>query len=627
MFHQSRISYILLFFFLLPIAVSSRDTDPREVTHEDRKAQKVERSADKKFIQKDFHQAMEIYEKAFQLPLSNEYQAALHLKTARLYLNLLNYPAAIPHYEATMTLSEGLFNSMDVCNYLDALRYSNQRIRAMSIARKYTYQDVYHQDQRYQNILHALDYEDGFLSIGAPEYSVRAVKGASTANAEFWVGAKGDKYFYATSKSQFHDPNKRFYHRTSYHMLNEDGASSEKANKKDMLDMIPNSLQNGAVTFSEDMKRMVVTQISYEKGGAIGMSEEGLNTFQTKLYYSEYNTKRKGWSSFKEALNHKDGASYSHPFLFNNDRSILFSSDMPGGFGGYDIYVAHWDEESKQWANPINLGDQINTEGNEISPSMFFSKLIFSSDGHTGFGGYDIYSIDYEEDEVVEGSLFHFGYPINTVSNDFSMLSIDEDRGYLVSDRLVTNKDDIFYFERNQDSRRSKLKYGMSEATAISTGTINLAKLENSFNVPRKEVLPQKLYLEHVLSLYFDFEKFEIRKDALQELNTWFDDINLQRIENIILEGFADEMGTEYYNYNLSKKRAEAVAEWLIGKGVDINVETIGKGQNTVERQRRSIEVPLANEDTPSYRFSRSMNDRIKQNRKARRVDIKVVIK
>lgn len=632
MSYSIRTIYTVLFLFPFFLSVSAIDKDIRQEKegYEDRRAQKIERDADKKFIQKDFKKAMDIYEEAFKHPLSTDYQASLHLKTARLYLNLLNYSAAIPHYEAAMLLSEKLFNSLDICNYLDALRFSNQRVKAMGIARKYTYQDVYHLDQRYQNILHALDYEDSFFTIGAPEYTVRAVKEASTPNSEFWVGVKGGNFFYASSKSQFHDPNKRFYHRSSYHLLNDVSANSDKTNKsakKNMLEMVPNSLQNGPVTFSADMKKMVVTQISYEKGGAIGMSDQGLNTFQTKLYYSEYNTKRKGWSSFKEALTHKEGASYSHPFLFNNDKSILFASDMPGGFGGYDIYVAHWDEKSNQWSEPVNLGEQINTGGNEISPSILDEKLVFTSDGHSGFGGYDIYHIAFEDDRVIEGSLFHYGYPINTVSNDFSMIHIDEDRGYLVSDRTLANKDDIFYFERNQEPGRNRLKYGMSEAQAISTGTMNLVRMEDIFNVPRKEVLPESLYTEHMLSLYFDFEQSDIRPDALHELNTWFEDVNMKRVENIILEGFADEMGTAYYNYNLSKKRAENVEAWLHKKGVEIPIESIGKGQNSVEKQRMSFELPIVNEDTPSLRFSKSMKDKIKKNRKARRVDIKVVTK
>lgn len=632
MSYSLRIIYTLLFLYPLFFSISAMDKDDRErkEDYEDRRAQKVERNADKKFVQKDFHKAMEVYENAFKYPLSTDYQAILHLKTARLYLNLLNYSAAIPHYEATMLLSENLFNAEDICNYLDALRFSNQRVKAMSVARKYTYQDVYHLDQRYQNILHALDYEDSFFTIGAPEYTVHAVKEANTANSEFWIGVKDGNYFYASSKSQFHDPNKRFYHRTSYHLLDNSSDGSDKTGKsakKNMLDMIPKALQNGPITFSEDMKKMVVTQISYEKGGAIGMTGEGLNTFQTKLYYSDYNTKRKGWSSFKEALTHKEGASYSHPFLFNNDKSILFASDMPGGFGGYDIYVAHWDEKNNQWTDPINLGNQINTAGNEISPSILDEKLVFTSDGHSGFGGYDIYHIGFEDDQVVEGSLFHYGYPINTVSNDFNMILIDDHSGYLASDRTTGNKDDIFYFERNQNPGRGRLKYGMSEAQAISTGTMNLVRMEDAFNVPKKETLPESLYVEQVLSLYFDFEQADIRKDALQELNAWFENISLKRVVKIVLEGFADEMGPADYNYNLSKQRADNVQSWLLNKVTDLPIVSIGRGQNPVVQQRMRVEVPLINEDTPSMRFSQSMNDRIKKNRKARRVDIKVVTK
>lgn len=619
-------SLVLLYVFSHLSIQAQSDESIRE-KNEDKKVVGIERAADKRFVQQDFVRAMEIYDKAFLYSLSNEYASVLHLKMARLYLNLMNYKDAIPHYHTTMTLYESLLTLPDVCNYLDALRYTGQRIKAMSIAQKYAYQDAYHSDQRFKNILHALDYQDGFFSIGTPEYTVRSVKGANTSKAEFFVGVKDGEFFYATSKSQFHDPNKRFYHRTTYHTLEEAEESNKNTSKKNILDMIPSSLRNGPITFSEDMKKIVVTQIAYEKGGAITMSDQGLSTFQTKLYYSEYSNKRKGWSSFKEAMPQQVGASYSHPYLFNNDKSILFSSDMPGGFGGYDIYIAHWNEKLGKWTNPINLGAQINTEGNEISPSLLDDKLIFASDGHSGFGGYDVYSISFEDDKAVLGTLFHFSHPINTVSNDFNMLHIDEDCGYIVSDRVTSGKDDIYYFERNQSSQRNRSRFGMSESRAISNGTINLVKLEEDFNVPKREPIPQKVFTEHILSIYFDFEQFEIRKDAIQELNTWFAEFNPNSVEKITLNGYADEMGESDYNYKLSKRRAQSVETWLLNKGLTLPIKAIGKGQSSEGRRVMSLEIPYLNKDIPNQRFSKSMKDKIEQNRKSRRVDIKVTIK
>ncbi len=361
----------------------------------DEKVKSLENKADKLFVQKDFDKAMKLYEVALQIPISAKYSGSLHLKIARLYRALLDYKASLPHYNQAMDLSEDLFTIADICNYLDALRYTGQKMKAIELARKYAYRDIYHTDVRYQNILQALKSENVFLPIGKSEFSVRSVGKANTLNSEFWIGVKEGKFFYASSNSPFHDPYKKFYHKTSYHLLGEadNSQTNSQSNKNRLLDIIPSSLQNGPFSFSEDMSKIVVTQVCYEKVEGLGASQEESNTFQTKLYYSQYNKKRKRWSSFHEAISQNKGYSYSHPYLFNNDHSLLFASNMSGGFGGYDIYVAHWDKNLSMWGKPINLGAHVNTKGDEISPSIFQDMLIFSSNGHFGFGGYDVYSI------------------------------------------------------------------------------------------------------------------------------------------------------------------------------------------------------------------------------------------
>lgn len=631
---HSRVVCLFLLFF---ISLTMFGAKAKKETEGDRRAKGIEARADRKFVRQDFDEAMTIYETAFKQALTAEYGAALHLKVARLYLTLLDYPAAVPHYESAMALSGDLFTPGDVCNYLDALRFSGQKMKAIGLARRYAYREAYHADQRYQNILHALNYEDGFLPVGIPEFSVKALDDANTSNSEFWVGVKENDYFYASSNSRFHDPNKKFYHRSRYYSLDENSEFSmknegTKSSKKHLLDMIPLSLQNGPVSFSENMTRMVVTQVYYGKGEGIGMSAQGLNTFQTRLYYSDFSTKRKGWSSFKEAFPQKEGYSYSHPCLFNNDRSLLFASDMPGGFGGYDIYVTHWDDAKGGWGEPHNLGAHINTEGDEISPGLFYDDLIFASNGHVGFGGYDIYSISYEEGEVVAGSLVHFDYPVNTLHNDFSLLHIDEDRGYIVSDRKIHSKDDIFYFERNpQYARKNNPLFGMTEVSAISNGAINLVREEGNASKASSEAIsqPQQEFVGQVLNLYFDFDSYTLKAESFSVLNNWKKDLDFSKIDTLIIEGYADDIGSEQYNLNLSKKRALEVGKWIEGQGISVQQVVLGKGQTSVNIDSAAL---LPRYDTKSIERGTSywtipLENRIELNREARRVEIKAILK
>lgn len=601
--------------------------DERMVAEGDRRARGIEAKGDRSFARQDFDKAMQIYETAFkENTLSPDYSAKLHLKTARLYLTLLGYVSAIPHYDAAMALNDDLFDTSDICNYLDALRFSGQKMKAIGIVRKYAYRDAYHSDRRFQNILHALDYEDGFLPIGAPEFNVEALEEINTVNSEFWIGEVQGEYFYATSNSRFHDPHKKFYHRTQYFPLRSEALNASATGRKgesSLLDRIPQAMQNGALTLSKDLASMIITGVHYEKGGSIAITDEGINTFQTKLYSSHYNARRKGWSSFTELFPGREKHSYSHPFLFNNDQSFLFASDMPGGYGGYDIYVIHWDKEKNNWGLPVNLGAYVNTAGDEITPSVSQNSLIFASNGHIGFGGYDLYGIEYIDEKITVGSLMHFSYPINTVFNDFNMLRIDGNSGYIISDRNPANKDDIYYFKRNTHFGTTNMPFGMSVNQLIISNMIYLPTHNLPSAAPRVEELPKHTISELVLSVFFDFDSFELNNRALEQLNDWIAHVDTSRMDSLLMEGYADEFGEEKYNVELSEKRANTVANYLNLARINVGLKTIGKGMIPLLDDIKK-EEGAAFDNIP---LSIALKNPVWLTKEARRVDIIATIK
>lgn len=613
------ITAVLMVLFLILSIPKVQSQDERMMAEGDRRARGIETKADRKFVRQDFDKAMEIYETAFKnnIILSPAYSAKLHLKIARLYLTLLEYTSAIPHYDATMALNDALFNTSDISNYLDALRFSGSKIKAIGIARKYAYRDVYNSDRRFQNILHALNYEEGILPIGAPEFNIHTLEELNTVNSEFWIGEVQGDYFYAASNSRFHDPYKKFYHRCQYLPVGTSGKSEGF-----LLNKIPQIMQNGPLTVSSDLSSMIITGVYYERGEDIVISDQGINAYRTKLYSSRYNAKRKGWSSFSELFRSRGGGySYSHPFLFNNDKSLLFASDMPGGFGGYDIYVIHWDEERNDWGLPVNLGSYVNTAGDEITPYIFQNSLIFASNGHIGFGGYDLYEVEYIEEKITVGSLLHFAYPINTVFNDFNMLRLDENKGYIISDRNLTNKDDIYYFERNLNFGATNRPFGMSGNQMIFSDFNKLPAKYTTSGGPRIEELNNHTFSERVLSLFFDFDSFELNNRALNQLHNWLTGIDTSRIESFLIEGYADEFGEKEYNVELSKKRANTVGNYLNSAGIDIKIKTMGKGMEFILSDLKQKGVAL---DVPS---SLTRDKPVWLTKDARRVDIIATIK
>lgn len=140
--------------------------------------------------------------------------------------------------------------------------------------------------------------------------------------------------------------------------------------------------------------------------------------------------------------------SYCHPTLSADGNKLYFASNMPGGFGGMDIWVTRR-MKNGIWSQPINLGPRVNTSKNEVFPFMSESGVLyFSSDGITGGkGGYDLYRIEIENRTA---RTFPMGESFNTEYDDFGIMFLpkSETKGYFSSNRKGgTGGDDIYEFE------------------------------------------------------------------------------------------------------------------------------------------------------------------------------------
>ncbi|MEO0331949.1 MAG: OmpA family protein, partial [Bacteroidota bacterium] len=145
-----------------------------------------------------------------------------------------------------------------------------------------------------------------------------------------------------------------------------------------------------------------------------------------------------------------------HPAI-DQDTALYFVSDMPGGFGGTDLYRSNY--RDGQWQVPVNLGENINTEGDEMFPFLReaqvqqLKELYFASNGHQGLGGLDVFGINISQG--TDGHITNLGYPINTSMDDFSLIVGANDQtkkgevtsGYFASNREEgTGSDDIYHF-------------------------------------------------------------------------------------------------------------------------------------------------------------------------------------
>ena len=598
---------VAVFLFLMDGAIP--------VKAQERKLGRVERRADRNFVRQKFNKAMAQYETALKKEENLQNQAALHLKIARLYFMVRDYSWAIGHYEKAMELERDLFLVDDVCDYIDALRFQGQTRKAEAICLDNAYKDQYSRYQRYQNTLEALAMRHSVQEF--PGFTAKRLA-LNTPNAEFWIGNYGEQPFYAISYSKFNDPGKLFFHRTHYYELKEAGEkvmSQKSPRYSDYFRRIPVDLQNGPVTFSPDMQLMVTTVIEYDKKNvSVEMVDKKHRPFRTKLYYSVIKNQSKRFGKYIPVFPQDPENSYAHPYLFNDGKSLLFTSDMPGGFGGFDLYVVHWDEETQEWGTPMNLGADVNTEGNEIFPLLYEGRLIFSSNGLPGFGGYDLFNANYDHEGVVPGSVRHFPYPVNSVFNDYFMCPLDLRTAYFVSDREMESRDDIYYLQTDEDlgTQQGDPHFGMSEENAILGGAL---LLNGATEAVTKETISLKRYAPEglLMTLYFDFDSDKLTRESTQCLEQFINEMGTYYFTELRFDGFADEMGSDNYNYALSARRAKSVAEFLRDHGVNIqfNIKAHGKVKLSPEEMKEEMGTQ-----------SEGNIDWIQVNRRARRVEI-----
>lgn len=192
-------------------------------------------------------------------------------------------------------------------------------------------------------------------------------------------------------------------------------------------------LHEGSLAITGDESEIIFTRSSNSK------STNGETKLQ--LFSSLWNAKKEKWeNALPLSLNNKE-YSVGHPTLTESGTTLYFISDMPGGFGGTDIYKV--ERRDDIWGEPQNLGYEINTEGNEMFPFLARDgKLYFASNGHAGLGGLDIFMVDLNNSQM---KVINLGAPINSIKDDFGFVMDSTGKKiYFSSNRGEEGDDDIF---------------------------------------------------------------------------------------------------------------------------------------------------------------------------------------
>lgn len=329
-------------------------------------------------------------------------------------------------------------------------------------------------------------------------------------------------------------------------------------------------------------------------------------------------------------------SSYAHPAVSPDGLWLYFTSDMPGGKGGYDIWRVRLTAAGLGGAE--NLGEPINTEGDEMFPTFRPNgDLYFSSNGHKGLGGLDIY-IATVDPKTNKFKIEHPGYPLNSQGDDFGMtFEGPHNRGFFSSNRGdARGWDHIYSFEKPEIIQTVKgwvyemEGYELPNALVYMVGSdgTNLklnVKGDGSFTqvvqpgvdyimmatckgfLNHKEELrvgPVQESKEYVLqfplasirvpvlidNIFYDFDKYSLRPESVTALDELVKLLNENPNVTIELSAHCDYKGSAEYNKTLSQKRAEAVVNYLVEHGIARDrLSPVGYGKEKPKTIRKKL--------------------------------------
>jgi outer membrane protein OmpA-like peptidoglycan-associated protein/tetratricopeptide (TPR) repeat protein len=405
----------------------------------------------------------------------------------------------------------------------------------------------------------------------------------------------------------------------------------EKFSKK-----INSKYHESTPVFTNDGITMYFTRNNFLNGKKGRDSKKGI---LLKLYKATKNGEE--WGAVSELPFNSNEYSCAHPTLSPDEKTLYFSSDMPGTKGMSDIYKVTILSDGN-FGTPINLGDKINTESRETFPFISNkNELYFASDGHPGLGGLDVFVTQLNEDGT-HGKIKNVGEPVNSNLDDFGfIMDTTSKNGFFSSNREKNNLgyDDIYkcteiipipedsqkklngvVVDSNTQEPIQGVKVMMFDINYLKLGEVisdmegkfdfgevdcgnkfrivpeqmDYATLENMIIITKesdlndlKIMMTPKLQpiavgkdLRKTLGIeiiYFDLDKAIIRKDAEVELAKILEVMKQYPTMEIDIRSHTDSRQTKIYNLVLSDKRVKSTIKWLIANGIEAK-RLSGKG-------------------------------------------------
>lgn len=369
--------------------------------------------------------------------------------------------------------------------------------------------------------------------------------------------------------------------------------------------------------FTKDGKTMYFTRNNYNDGKKRKSDDK---VIMEKIYKAELVNGE--WTNVKELPFSSDNYKTAHPALSTDEKTLYFASDMPGSFGNSDLYKVSIDSNGN-FGLPENLGTTINTEGRETFPFIDAdNNLFFASDGHPGLGGLDIFEAKVNNNSFEKP--VNIGKPLNSQLDDFGYVTNKDGLGFFSSNRdggigfddiytfricthtlsgLITDIDTKEILPNSKvilyDDKMNKISETIASEKGLYSFKIDCNKkylvrvskeeyetIEKSFEPIsineeskldfelKRKIFPIEVGTDlakvlNISIIYFDLDKWNIRKDAAEDLEKIIAVMNQYPSMTIDIRSHTDSRQSHKYNEQLSDRRAKSTLEFMVKNGIN----------------------------------------------------------
>jgi len=616
----------IILFLLLPLAIFSQTNDTK--------------IAFEVFDNMEYYKSINLLEKAFTKEKDQRFRAEIVFKLGESYKNMANYSSAIYQYERAIELD---FGPDAEYNYGKMLQMLGRYEEAEEILSEYLEESP--SDLRVKKILNSIDLTKK-LELLKTDYKLRNITELNSKFNDFapsFFGKPGSEnvlVFTSTrlSKNSIQQDNwtgtgfSNLYlsnlERKGNDILSENSKWSQAVGFSDDINTL---LHEGASSFSFNKDEIYFTRCDFDE-----TKKSGCGIFYSKLVNG-------AWSVPIAIIKSVNGTVSGHPAISPDGKTLVFSADGPNSLGFNDLYYIKKGNDGIWKNNPKSLGRRINTKGNEMYPWIDQKgNLYFSSDGHEGLGGTDVFMA--KLGKKTWGKPENLKTPINSAADDFALIfNVDKTIGYISSNRDGgKGMDDIYEIKllpflyalkgKIIDAKTGRELSNVQIKLEGNDGSVNFnqSNIDGEYefgskllrgDVSYKIVLRLKKYLAQVASfstlgipieefepldgaylstsnlnlemdhisdpiilphIEYDFNSSKLRSEAKASLNLLIDVLDENPDIVIKLRSHTDHIGGDDYNIELSQARAQSCVDYLISRGID-NKRLVAEGRGELD--------------------------------------------